>query len=260
MSIQLDKSPPLTLFWGHGNERATSAQGRGAEPAADPGRGEGALYRARPGGVAERHRPPRRRRRGHRLSAFPRPGAADRGALRAAARADPRAGRGSPRRARSLAGVHTLPRARPRAAGGRPRPAGTPARSPGRTRAVNEAQRPATPAPRRTRGARPRSRRAPCRLRPRAPAGHPPDAERRHRRRPRHRARALAPLPRDPAPRPQGHARTARATPGSTGLSDPDGRALGRRLDAPARLRSREWLLDRLARIASVAPCAEHGA
>src|SRR6266540_593039 len=67
-------------------------------------------------------------------------------------------------------------------------------------------------------------------------------------------------LPRDPAPRPQGHARTARATPGSTGLSDPDGRALGRRLDAPARLRSREWLLDRLARIASVAPCAEHGA
>src|SRR5436190_821841 len=164
MSIHLDKSPPLTLFWGHGNERATSAQGRGAEPAADPGRGEGALYRARPGGVAERHRPPRRRRRGHRLSAFPRPGAADRGALRAAARADPRAGRGSPRRARSLAGVHTLPRARPRA---------------------------------------------------------------------------------------QGHARTARATPGSTGLSDPDGRALGGRLDAPARLRSREWLLDRLARIAS---------
>ncbi len=60
MSIHLDNSDPVTLCWAHGTQRATPAQGRRAEPTADPGGSGRAICRARPRRHAERHRPPRR--------------------------------------------------------------------------------------------------------------------------------------------------------------------------------------------------------
>ena len=117
---------------------------RRAQPPAHPGRRRRALRRARAGRHARRHRPPRGRRRRHRLPALPRQGGADRRAVRGAHRrrsarpprrrstiADPWDGlvlffeRGGELQARDrgLKELHRRPRPRRRVPDPRPRPA-----------------------------------------------------------------------------------------------------------------------------------------
>src|SRR3712207_6477549 len=217
----------------HGIYPTTFAQGRRAEPAADPGGGQAAVRRTRARRESARHRPPRRRRRRHDLPSLPRQGGADRHPVRGAARAHGRADGTGDRRSRPLARSRLVLRVGARATSTRPRPQGADTREPRRARARLKAPQEAPATRREAHRAGTVGRRGAPRLRDARLRRRPADGRGRHRRRPRGGPGTLAPLPDDRAAGAAPRVDPAGAAPRSRRPADADRRSARRHLDAP---------------------------